>query len=316
MNLLSVLLPLFLCVGAGALMARWRKLDPAPFVSAVMDVFMPALVFHALITATSDIGELVTAAGASVFNITLLVMLCVTARSILGARVGSLRQFALPVLFMNAGFLGIPLAQLAFGNEAVGRMVVFDQVQTLAIFTVGVWIAMPLAQGGGGHGTGVSGILAESARAFLHEPLIYAILIGGGCRVAGWIMPDAPLSAIEFIGRAASPVALFSLGLRLGAPLRASDDVSPSASERRGRVAWIVLLRFVGGLACGLIVVTVLSLEGLTRQVVLTASTLPSAVFSYILAERYNADPDVAARAVFVSTVLSLAIIPLVLLSI
>lgn len=294
MNLTQILAPLFLCVLAGVALGRWRKLSPQPIVTAVMDLFMPALVFDALLTSSISPADMLAAGLASSLVIALLFALCVLVRPILGL---PLRSFALPVLFMNAGFLGMPLMDLAFGHAGLGRIVVFDQVQSLFMFSLGIWIASGRAS------------LRESLTAFLREPLIYAIALAILIRAAGITLPQILVGSIRFLGSVTPPLALFSLGLRLAdTPLTWMADRTILKN-----LAAILALRFIGGFACGWAAVECLSLDGLNRQVVLIASGLPSAVFSYILAERYRAEPDLTAAAVFSSTVLSIALLPLLL---
>lgn len=306
MDLSNVLAPLIFSVLCGALMGFWRKLRPEPFVTAVMDLFMPALVFETLLTTRTPAAEMISAGLASAVVIAFLFVLCLLARPMLGR---PLRAFALPVLFMNAGFLGIPLMDLAFGADAVGRIVVYDQVQSFFMFSLGIWIALDRPAGGGADPVG---ILRESFSAFLREPLIHAIWLAVVLRWTGWTVPTPLLRPIQFVGSVTPPLALFALGLRLSAvPIRSLSD--PAVLRH---LAAILLLRFAGGLACGYLAAGLLSLEGLTRDVVLIGSALPSAVFSYVLAERYNAEPDLAAVAVFSSTILYLPLLPLFLRSI
>lgn len=297
MNLSNILAPLFVCVLAGVVMGRWRKIRPEGFVTAVMDLFMPALVFDALLTAHVSLGEMLVCGAASALIIGLLFLLCLLARPLFGR---PLRDFALPVLFMNAGFLGMPLMNLAFGAEALGRIVVFDQVQSFFMFTLGIWIA--------NRGNQKSAIM-ESLSAFLREPLIYAIVVAVVFRVVGIVVPEVVLVPIRFVGSVTPPLALFALGLRLAAtPLRFLSDRSTLKI-----LGGILTLRFAGGLLAGTATISIMHLEGLTREVVFLASALPSAIFSYILAERYQAEPDVTAAAVFASTVLSVFILPILL---
>jgi len=305
-NLGFVLGSLFFCVIAGFILGRVRSLAPESLVTVIMDVLMPALVFDALLTAEISLHDMALSAAASSAVIFSLFILCLPASRLMGL---PLRSFSLPVLFMNAGFLGIPLMSLAFGPRAVGHIVVFDQVQSLFMFTLGIWIAARPAADGVARSEGAAILIRSSVLAFLREPLIYAIVIATALRAGQIGVPETILRPIRYLGAATPQMALFALGLRLAATplsLLARPDMIK-------RLLLIVVLRFAGGLACGYLVVSILSLEGLVRQVVLIASALPSAVFSYILAERYRAEPDLAASAVFVTTVLSIPILPALL---
>ena len=301
MNLMRILAPLFVCILAGVVMGRWRKLGPEPFVTAVMDLFMPALVFDALVSADVSLAEMFSTGIASGLIIALLFVLCQIARPMLAR---PLREFALPVLFMNAGFLGMPLMNLAFGPEGLGRIVVFDQVQSFFMFTLGIWVAAPHEPV-----RARRAVSLHALSAFLREPLMYAIMAAAGLRACHVSLAESVLAPVRFVGSVTPALALFALGLRLAA--------TPVGAVFQPRIlktlAWILLFRFAGGILCGYVVVSVMHLDGLTRQVVLIASALPSAVFSYILAERYQADPETAAAAVFGSTVLSALVLPILL---
>ncbi|OGH55840.1 MAG: hypothetical protein A3G34_00275 [Candidatus Lindowbacteria bacterium RIFCSPLOWO2_12_FULL_62_27] len=295
MNLSHILAPIFACILAGFVFGRWRNWKPDLWVAAVCDLFMPALVFDALLTAGISLADMAVTSAAAAVVILLLTALCFIARPAFGAPV---RVFALPVIFMNSGFLGIPLMDLAFGPEAVGHVVVYDQVQSLFMFTLGIWIA------------GERGLSAQGTfKLVIREPLVCAILAAGALKLAHVSVPESVLRPIHFLGSATPPLALVALGLRLAeTPTRLVTD--PRSLKN---LALILILRFAGGIACGYAAVTLLSLTGLPRQVVLIASALPAAVFSYVLAERYGAEPDQAAAAVVISTAVSLPLLPFLL---
>jgi hypothetical protein len=73
------------------------------------------------------------------------------------------------------------------------------------------------------------------------------------------------------------------------------------------------LIRIFGGLAAGYAVVTLLDIDGLNRQIILLYSSLPSAVVNFVLTEKYNQDPQLAASIILLTTLISVATIPLVL---
>lgn len=78
-------------------------------VRAVTDFFMPLLVFHSLYTSTIQPKEMIKLGGAVSFVLIFLLVV-----SILYCRFFNIdkRAFLPPILFMNSGFLGIPLMDL------------------------------------------------------------------------------------------------------------------------------------------------------------------------------------------------------------
>ncbi len=75
-----------------------------------------------------------------------------------------------------------------------------------------------------------------------------------------------------------------------------------------------MLTRRLGlGLAVGVFVSHLLGLIGVARGVLILQSSMPVAVFNYLLAERYSQNSKEDAELVFVSTLLSLITLPLIL---
>jgi hypothetical protein len=69
-----------------------------------------------------------------------------------------------------------------------------------------------------------------------------------------------------------------------------------------------------GGFAFSLCYVTLLSVGGVDRQVLLLTSAMPAAVINAVLAERYGTDAGLVASAIVLGTLASLLVIPAVLL--
>jgi predicted permease len=100
------------------------------------------------------------------------------------------------------------------------------------------------------------------------------------------------------------PLMLITLGVSLAA-LRVAG---------LGRSLLLALLRLGLGFAVGLGIAYAFRLDGIARGVLILQSTMPTAVFNYLFAHRYATRPEEVAGAVTVSTLLTLAIMPLVLI--
>jgi predicted permease len=79
------------------------------------------------------------------------------------------------------------------------------------------------------------------------------------------------------------------------------------------RAAVIAVLRFGAALGIALAVGQVLGLSGVVLSVLVLQAIMPAPVTNYLLAVKYEADPTEVAGLVVVSTVLSIALVPLTL---
>jgi predicted permease len=197
------------------------------------------------------------------------------------------RGLYLPVMFMNAGNMALPLALLAFGPEGLSRAVLYYVISATLSYSLGVMIVSPNRN------------LAEVFRL----PLIYAAILG--LLLGAFRIPLNPtlIRPFEILGGAAIPLMLLSLGYRLHYSKIESPQLAVTGA----------LLRIGLGFALALLIVSLFRIQGVTRPVVLLSSSMPSAIVNFILAQRYDRNPDVVASVILVSSLLSLITTPLIL---
>jgi predicted permease len=280
-----ILLPLILRVAGGYFFSRIFSISEDTLVRCVTDFFMPLLVFHALVTSDINLVETLKLGAAASF-----VVFSLLALSAIYCRWFQLdfKAFAPPIIFMNSGFLGIPLMELWGGFAAMNLIVIYDQVQTFYIFTIGIIVVSA--------GFSLKG-LVEMAK----SPLLWAIVLGFGGKYLNVPIPSSLLKAIHYCGAGAPALATFALGCSL-----TRHGLEPDRHLAAG-----LLLRFGFGFAAGLMAVSFLGITGTARTVVLVASSLPSAVFSVVLPLRYGVNSTFAAGMVLLSTTLGILTIPL-----
>ncbi len=282
------LLPIFVITGGGYLLSRIYHLSQDTLVKVIVDFLMPMLIFHALYTSDIRADLVLDLAGVTTFIVASLLLLSLGYARIFGA---DARQFIPPVIFMNSGFLGIPLMKLWGGMAAMNLIVIYDQIQTVYIFSLGIMIV-------------TGGFSFRGMKQMVKSPILWAIFLGFGFRFLNVPLPVSLLTTLEFGGSAAPPLAALALGVSLG---------ETSFHFNRHLFAGL-LLRIGGGFLCGLAGSVIFGLEGMSRVVVLVASSLPSAVFSSVLPMRYGVKADFAGTMVVVSTVLGIITIPLAFL--
>ena len=196
------------------------------------------------------------------------------------------RGFAMPVLFMNAGNMGIPLALFAFGPPGMQRATLLFVIITFFQYSLGIYILS-----GRGNWTEI-----------FRLPLIYATIAGLSFNLAQIRIPELLFQPVSLLGQATIPLMLVSLGYRL----------HDFRSLQWGHAVGGALLRILGGFAAAAIAVNLVGADGINRQVLLLYGSLPAAAMNFILTEKFGQDPNLAASIVVLSTFFSVITIPLV----
>ncbi|MCO7515133.1 AEC family transporter [Pseudomonas guariconensis] len=284
-SLFAVLAPVFIVAGIGYAWAR-RGLDyPTEFIAGiVMTVGTPSLVLSTLSRTDLD-----PTAFASMALGCVLCMLGMALAGLLVCRAsGQHWRVLLPAfMFPNTGNMGLPISLYAFGEHGLALAVAFFLTLSIFQFTVG------LAMSGS----------AASFKALLRNPIVISLVGAMPIIFLDLELPRWLANTVDLLGGMTIPLMLLTLGVSL-------------ASIRLRHVGNGLLLgglRIVLGAAVGWGVGAALGLEPLERAVLVVQSSMPVAVFNYLLAVRANRSPEQVANLVMCSTVLSFAWLPAVL---
>ena len=285
-QLIPILAPVFIVALLGYGWARLALPFDREFVTGiVMNIGVPCLILQGATGLDAEVSLFMSMLG---YALLALVVCAVVGTVVLRALGQPLRSYLPPVAFGNAGNLGLPLCLFAFGPRGLGLAIGFYLVGSVAQFLVG-----PLFQG-----------RKPVWRTLLSTPVNYAAVLGVALLSTGTALPAWLGNTMQLLAGMAIPRMRVALGHALG-----------SFSLNRLRVATALALARLGlGLAVGLGIVWSFGLEGTERGVVLIESAMPVAVFNYLLAARYDRHPEEIAGAIVISTLLSFATLPLLLL--
>ncbi|MBQ0711825.1 MAG: AEC family transporter [Porticoccus sp.] len=289
-ELWNVIAPVLVCTAIGVFWGRSSTPYAAEFVSrAVMNIGAPCL-----IVSTISQAEISGQGFAQVALAASLIFIGTAALAVLVIRYsgGDVRSLLSAVVFPNNGNMGLPLCLFAFGEEGLALALAFFLVQMTALMTGGVAL-MSRAN------TGLVSMLRDLAK----QPLIGSIfvalwLLGTDTTLPLWID-----STVELLAGFTIPLMLITLGVSL----------SNLTTTGWWRSIGFSVLRIGGGLAFAWIVVSLLGLTGTVKNVVLLQSIMPAAVFNYLLALKFDRDPNAVAGIVVASTVMALVAVPLLL---
>lgn len=296
-SVLPAILPVFFIVGLGYLIGRKTEYDLKFPTDITMYFTLPVLIFSVLAHKwdapflareflITGIGTIVIILGTGLI---VAVYLAVTRKQGLGILYPT-------VMFINAGNFALSLNYFAFGYDGVVRGVMFQVVNTSLMYSLGVFM--------------VSRQL--SVKTLLKLPFLYASIAGTLVWALHIELPDFVLRGVEFLGNAALPILVLMLGFSLK-----NLDLSKMGLAISGG-----LMRIFGGLAVSALFVFIMMKTGLigqapgddlTMKVLILNGSMPAALGIYLLAQKYEKQPELVAPTVLASTVIGLATVPAIL---
>jgi len=283
-ELFSIISPILICAGLGFAWARKGPDYPVEFVTrAVMYIGAPCLIVSSFSKAGIDISKIAEIAAAAV--VSLLVMLVIGIALIRLLKL-EITTFLPSLLFPNIGNMGLPLCLFAFGETGLALgLTVF-----LLIFSLHMSLGIVLVAGKG------------NMAGLLKQPVIWAtamavVLVSSDLSLPVWLDNTTSL-----LGGFTIPLMLITLGVSLA-------DLK--VIEWKHSLLFSAV-RVVGGFCLGVLVAALFGLEGVERGVLILQSSMPVAVFNYLLAVRYQREPGEVAAMVLLSTLLAFVLLPFI----
>ena len=281
-EILTITAPIFICAMLGFGWAKLKHPFDSHFVSSlVMSIGTPCLIIGTL-----GKVELPKTQFTDILIASCLVLALTGAASTLLCRTLniSIRTFVTPLTFPNTGNIGLPLCLFAFGQEGLAIALGVFLVVCSCQFSIGVAL--------------MSG--SRSLLGIVRSPTVYASIIAIYLVYSGHQLPSWLQNTMSLLGGLTIPLMLITLGVSL-AQLRVTEFYLSSG---------LAIARLVIGFLIGVFVCEILNLEGVTRGIIIILSSMPSAVFNYLLATRYQRDPEVIAGLVVMSTLIGFILLP------
>jgi predicted permease len=209
---------------------------------------------------------------------------------------------ALGAAYPNSGFLGIPLCLLTFGDPGIAPAVIGTLMTACLLFAVAIIMIETFRQTEKHLGR----TLLNVGGSLLRNPIMVAPVLG--CLVAwsGIVLPTGVQQLFQFLGAAAGPCALVSIGLFLAATQSHKAD----AKALGMLVAMKLLLQPAVTAALAF---WVFDLPPLWAWSALLLSALPIGNGPFMLAALFGREADTMSQAILVSTLLSLVSVSLIL---
>ncbi|MEA3506370.1 MAG: hypothetical protein U9R36_02600 [Elusimicrobiota bacterium] len=286
LNTYTIALKITLLITAGFIINRvfYRRRAVRKVIKYIIDILwyilIPLFVVFSIwsvdLTGISAVYLMLAAAFAVASGIFIAVLL--------SRKIGiELRTIALPIIFMNSGYLGISLNKLLFNGQVAAMAAIYNVANAFLIFTAGIFIAAK----------------KTAIKNIIKVPVVYAVFAGFLLNFSG-AKPGLP-GAGELV-KAVPYMMLIYVGYSL-----------KGVGRKNMKFIFIGALgRILGGLAAGIIFVLLFRPSAAVSGVILLSSALPSALNTIIISKKYNVDTSLTGGIITLSTLLFMAVLPFI----
>ena len=284
LQIVGIVFPIFAIVLAGYLYGRRHSPDMSAANKLNIEIFTPALIFEVLIGKDFDPFNYLGLALSSTAIVLGSLLLAWPVARLMGYQ---FRTFVPPMMFSNSGNMGLPLALLAFGEQALPAAIVLFITMNLLHFSLGFKIMDSEAP--------LIGLL--------RIPMLIATFLGLLVGQSGISLPEVVTLPIGMLGQISIPLMLFALGVRLIHVNRRDWQI--------GAVGAIV--RPLTGVLIAILMGLLLDLPQEQFNLLVVFGSLPPAVLNFMVAERFQQEPQKVASIVLIGNVASILFVPLAL---
>ncbi len=280
----------------------------------VVDVTMPALIFTQMLRTVNPeellggwylplLGGLVIIIGHGVGLLT----------APLFSRRDQRSTFIFLIAIANWVYLPLPIIQALYGDSGVRELLIANVGSQLVLWTLGVWTL----RGGKPDLSSLRNVATNPGLLATAAGIILAILAPGtrtletlDVTTASPLLQSASavIQALVMVGSLTIPLSLVVTGAQLG-----GLDLSEHGPSRTLSGVLIARLAIVPVITIALTVIVArfgIMLPEVSRMVAYIIACMPTAVSCSIFTERFGGDTPLAARAIFYSTLFSIATVP------
>jgi len=306
-----VIVPLFLIIFGAALINRIKNLDDSwskVLNSFALNVGLPALIFSSLSKVSFD-GQANIIIANSLFLLLSFALVYGLGR-VLNIKAKITKTLFICLAFGNIAYLGIPVLTQIYGPKILPDASLIIGVHLFWLFTIGLgfldydkasrqsWVGKLL------HKKNKQDIIKHIGLDLLKNPLLLSIIFGLLVTISDIRLPRLITNAIDMLAASVSPVVLVVIGLFIGA------SKIGKLKEWIPVIAFTIVTLFLlpGAFYLGLKIFAS-DMDKYIPSMIMIA--MPLAITPFALADKYNLDKQFIARAIVLSTTLSIITIPL-----
>ncbi|MDF2520288.1 MAG: Auxin Efflux Carrier [Clostridia bacterium] len=232
----------------------------------------------------------------NIFLITLLSYVAIIAIGMLTSSLfkfdkNSGRVYLSLIVFANVGFMGYPLAKALYGDIGVFYTSIVNLVFTSFLWTYGILLYNSDGK------INAKNLLNIGTVSSLITVLIFIFQIP---------IPAPVLSAFDLIGKMATPLSMIMIGSLIA-------DINLKELFTDWRVYWTSLLKLILIPIATAIILKLLGYNEIVIGICTLMAAMPAGATNSIFAKEFDVNPTFASVGVFMTTLLSIATMPLIL---
>jgi predicted permease len=184
--------------------------------------------------------------------------------------------FAMSGAYSNVVLLGIPLVVASLGNDAAVPLFIVVSTHAAIMFLTTTFFA----ETGQGHTDGLAKLPLQTVQVLLKNTIVVGLLLGLGVNLAGIELPTTIDKMANYLGSAALPCAVFSMGASIS-QYKVSGDIQRISVS-------VIAKNLVHPILVWLLCSQVFELPPTWTAVATILAACPSGINVYLFANRYQ----------------------------
>ncbi len=303
LNVINITIPFFGLIFFGTFLNHlgfFKNNGERLLAKTAFFVFMPAMIYYKIASTPAinflNVDFILLYEIATIF----IFVIAFPIGKLFKLKLNAIGIFGLCSAYPNYGYIGIPMALVAFGDGAAApiALIIFANTLTLILMTS---LYVSFHQGR----NSTNSLFKLIIKTIISNPIIIAVTAGMLSAILGLELPHFINTSLFLMAGAAAPVALIALGASLSFGL---------LHNALGQIFSITLIKLLIHPAIVFFVFLLWSNEErVWVQTALLCSALPVAANVYMLANHFDVSVTESANAIVVSTLFSTITIPLIL---
>lgn len=264
----------------------------------VVNIANPAMILSGCINQENRLSgrELLMDFGLAVLMYGAMMLIAQLAPLVFRVQPSDRGMYKVMTVFTNMGFMGFPLISATYGQDALVYASLFLLPFNVLIYTYGIRMICG--------SSGADGSRENPLKKIFNVGII-ACIVALFFYCTGIRVPETAESVITYLSNLTAPLSMLVIGDSL-TQIRVKELVTDV------RLVLFVLARLIAVPVVFLLLLRMLPIDEKMLDVCLIVLATPVASMSAMLAQEYGGDTTLASRGIALSTVLSVATIPLV----
>ncbi|WP_251860420.1 AEC family transporter [Clostridium sp. Marseille-Q2269] len=193
-------------------------------------------------------------------------------------------------IFSNSGFMGYPVIEALYGKIGVFYASIFGIPFNIFMLSAGIMIY-----------TGEKDV--KNLKSILKHPGIIATVLGMFILLFSIPVPMPINKSLQYVGAMTTPLSMIIVGAMV-ADINIKE-IFTGTEAYYGSFVRLIIIPFLV-----YILMIILKADKLVLEICVILEAMPTAVLATVLAEEYDGDAVLAAKCVFMTTILSIITIP------